>query len=119
MERERTFLQSWGPRVLAPIAFFVAATILILLVNDAIEDGSKPASSAPPADTTNVSTSPSGTGTTTTANGPARRTFYRIKPGDTLETVAAKKDTTVDDLIQLNPNIDPNNLQPGQRIRVS
>ena len=114
---ERSFLQSWGPRVLAPLAFFLAATILILLVNDAIEDGSKPASSAPPSET-NVSTSPSGTGTTT-PDGPAKRTFYRIKPGDTLETVANKKNTTVDDLIQLNPNIDPNNLQPGQRIRVS
>jgi len=112
---ERSFLHSWGPRVLAPLAFFLAATILILLVNDAIEDGSKPASSSPPTETS-VSTQESGTGTITTSR---KRTFYKIKPGDTLETVANKKDTTVLDLIQLNPNIDPNNLQPGQRIRVS
>jgi len=114
---ERSFLHAWGPRVLAPLAFFVAATILILLVNDAIEDGSKPASSSNTAPTvTSVSTSDAATGTTPR---PGKRAFYRIKPGDTLETVANKKNTTVDDLIQLNPNIDPNNLQPGQRIRVS
>ena len=114
---ERTFLQSWGPRVLAPVAFFLAATILILLVNDAIEDGQSPASSASaPADTSPSATEPSSTGTVST---PGKRTYYRIKPGDTLETVANKKNTTVDDLIQLNPNIDPNNLQPGQRIRIS
>jgi LysM repeat protein len=116
--RERNFLQSWGPRVLAPLAFFLAALILILLVNDAIESRSDSASSAATGDTTSVSTAPTATGTTTTP-GPTRRTFYRIKPGDTLETVAAKKNTSVDDLIQLNPNIDPNNLQPGQRIRIS
>lgn len=117
MQGERTFLQSWGPRVLAPLAFFVAATILILLVNSAIDDGQTPASSAPPpGDTSGAATQTSATGTVST---PAKRTYYRIKPGDTLETVAAKKDTTVDDLIQLNPNIDPNNLQPGQRIRIS
>jgi LysM repeat protein len=118
MARERSFMQSWGPRVLAPLAFFLAATVLILLVNNAIEKDSNPAASTP-ADTTSVSTAPTATGTTTTQGGPKKRTFYRIKPGDTLETVANKKNTTVDDLIQLNPNIDPNNLQPGQRIRVS
>ena len=116
MEHERTFLQSWGPRVLAPLAFFLAATILILLVNDAIEDGQTPASSAPPTETSPSATQTASTGTVAS---PGKRTYYRIKPGDTLETVANKKDTTVDDLIQLNPNIDPNNLQPGQRIRIS
>lgn len=115
MEDERNALKSWGPRLLAPLAFFVAATILILLVNNAIESGSS-ATSPPTTTPASVSTAETGTGTVTT---PGKRTFYRIKPGDTLETVAAKKNTTVDDLIQLNPNIDPNNLQPGQRIRVS
>ena len=116
MQGERTFLQSWGPRVLAPLAFFVAATILIVLVNNAIEDGQPTSSASPPGETSGAATETAVTGTVAT---PAKRTYYRIKPGDTLETVAAKKDTTVDDLIQLNPNIDPNNLQPGQRIRIS
>ena len=74
------------------------------------------AASRPTARSARSSVATVSTGTVTT---PGERTFYRIKAGDTLETVAAKKNTTVDDLIQLNPNIDPNNLQPGQRIRIS
>jgi LysM repeat protein len=113
----RAKLSEWGPRILAPLAFFVAATILILLVNNAIESGSDAAATTTPTSTSpaSVSTEPTGTGDVTTA-GP--RQFHRIKVGDTLETIAAQYETTVDDLIALNPNVDPNNLQPGRRIRV-
>jgi LysM repeat protein len=114
-EEERHPLKSWGPRLLAPLAFFVAATILILLVNNAIESDST-ATPQSTGTTPSVSTSETGTGTVTTPSG--KRRFYRIKVGDTLETVANKRDTSVEALIELNPNIDPNNLQPGQRIRV-
>jgi LysM repeat protein len=111
----RGTLAEWGPRILAPLAFFVAATILILLVNNAIEGGSDAAVSTGPTTTASVSTENTVTGGVTTA-GPRR--FHRIKVGDTLETIANQYDTTVEDLIALNPNIDPNNLQPGRRVRV-
>jgi LysM repeat protein len=42
-----------------------------------------------------------------------------VKVGDTLESIAAKFDTTVDDLLTLNPGIDPLALNPGQKIRVA
>lgn len=112
---------SWGMRVLAPLAFFAAATILILLVQDALNAGNETAS---PAVTETRATagggSPSaGAGTATVTTGPrARRRFYVIRSGDTLETVAARFQTTVEELVTLNPNIDPNALQPGQRIRI-
>jgi LysM repeat protein len=111
----RGSLAQWGPRILAPVVFFLAATVLILLVNSAIEGGSNAAATTTPTTTEGVSTQDTATGDITT-EGP--RKFYRIKVGDTLETIANQHDTTVDDLIALNPNIDPNNLQPGQRIRI-
>ena len=43
----------------------------------------------------------------------------QVKAGDTLESIAAKFDTTVDDLLALNPGIDPLALSPGQKIRVA
>ena len=43
----------------------------------------------------------------------------RAADGDTLESIAAKFDTTVDDLLALNPGIDPLALSPGQKIRVA
>jgi LysM repeat protein len=36
-----------------------------------------------------------------------------------LESIAAKFNTTVDDLLTLNPDVDPLALSPRQRIRVS
>jgi LysM repeat protein len=42
-----------------------------------------------------------------------------VQRGDTLESIAQKFDTTVDDLLRLNPDIDPLALSPGQRIRVA
>jgi LysM repeat protein len=42
-----------------------------------------------------------------------------VKEGDTLESIAERFGTTVEELIELNPNIDPLALSPGQRIRVS
>lgn len=110
--------QPWGARILAPLAFFAAATALVLVVNRALDGGSEAATTTPPPAA--VATETSATGTATDGeNVPRRdRQFHRIRPGDTLEAVANRYETTVDDLLRLNPNIEPNNLSPGQRIRV-
>jgi LysM repeat protein len=111
---------SWGMRVLAPLAFFAAATVLVLLVQNALNAGNETASpaprEAPPA--AGAPTAATGTGTETGTTPRQQRRFYVIRSGDTLETIAARFGTTVEDLVELNPNVDPNALQPGQRIRV-
>lgn len=43
---------------------------------------------------------------------------YVIQPGDTLWKIARRYCTTIDALLRANPNIDPNNLQIGQKICV-
>jgi len=99
--------------LVAPLAFFAAATILIVLVQRGLDGGST--------DTSTTATPPV-TSPTTTAGTPttqAKRRFYRVKRGDTLESIAARFDTTVDDLLTLNPDVDPLALSPRQRIRVS
>lgn len=108
---------SWGPRILAPVAFFAAATILIVIVNNSLSGNEERASpnASPPAATGAAATT---TGATTTRGAPTRRRFYRIQEGDTLEALALRFDTTVDDLLRLNPGIDANALTPGQRIRI-
>lgn len=67
--------------------------------------------------TTSVETRPAQTEpvrTTTTASS----RFYRVESGDTLESIAAAHDTSVEALLQLNPKVDPVALTVGQRIRV-
>jgi LysM repeat protein len=104
----------WAVRLAAPIAFFAAATVLIVLVQRGLSEGN----SASPSTTAPATTQPTTeTGGTTT--GPRRRRFYRVRAGDTLESIAARHDTTVADLLDLNPGIDPLALSPGQRVRIA
>lgn len=103
----------WAARLVAPLAFFGAATVFIILIQSGLNSGSTDTATTatPPA------TAPTTGGTTTPATG--RKKFYRVRSGDTLESIAAKFNTTVDDLLTLNPNVDPLALSPRQRIRVS
>jgi LysM repeat protein len=105
--------RAWAARLVAPVVFFAAATVLIILIEAGLNGGSN--STTTPS-TPTLST-PTGTAPTTT--GKAKKKFYRVRRGDTLESIAAKFDTTVDDLLQLNPTVDPLALSPGQKIRVS
>ena len=105
-------------RFAAPAAFLAAATIAVLLVRSALsEDGATPVTQ--PTTTAATTTQPPPTTTqrprtTTTAAGE----FYEIQAGDTLETIAADHGTTVEQLLVLNPELDPVALTVGQRIRV-
>jgi hypothetical protein len=114
---ERRDGTSWA-RLVAPVAFFAAATTLILIVHNSLQarpEEPQPRT-APTTRTTTGARAPGGTQTMTT---PARRQrFHRVQSGDTLESIAARYDTTVEQLLELNPEIDPLALSPGQRIRV-
>ena len=106
--------RTWIYRIAAPAAFFLAATILVVLIERGLDSSSTETSTtAAPTITT-----PATTPTTGTSTGKQKKQIYRVRPGDTLESIAAKFDSTVDDLLALNPGIDPLALSPGQKIRV-
>jgi len=42
--------------------------------------------------------------------------FWRVAAGDTLYSIASATGTTVEKLLELNPNVNPLNLQIGQDI---
>jgi LysM repeat protein len=104
----------WAARLAAPVAFFAAATALVIVVQSGLNGGSTETSPT----ATPTLTSPT-TSTPTTTGKKKKKRFYRVQRGDTLESIAAKFDTTVDDLVRLNPDVDPLALSPGQRVRVS
>jgi LysM repeat protein len=109
----------WAARLAAPVAFFLAATVLILLVNSGLSAGDESGNTTP---TTTVPTGTEPTGNSPTTTGQQRKRkklFYTVRSGDTLESIAARSDTDVETLLRLNPDIeDPLALQPGDRIRV-
>jgi hypothetical protein len=114
-ERSRV---AWGPRILAPLAFFAAVTVLVLVVHNSLNAESETASpTARPAATPTAATE-TGRGRAGTAPSRRGRRFYSIRAGDTLDAIALRFNTTVDDLLRLNPGINANSLTPGQRIRI-
>jgi LysM repeat protein len=107
-----------------PAAFLLAVTIAVLLIKAGL-DNSDATTNTATAPTTTARTTTQATTTklvlttpATTTTAPANAQYYVIKAGDTLGGIAAEYDTTVEELLTLNPDLDPNALQPGTRIRV-
>ena len=91
-------------RWLAPIAIVGILVAIGLVVRAELRSNPRP-----PA-TPVVATS----STQTTAAPP----FYVVKEGDSLSTIASKTGVPVGQIEALNPNVDPNVLHTGQRLRL-
>jgi hypothetical protein len=115
-------LRVWVARLAAPLAFFFAATVLVVLVQRGLESGDGEAGAnggttqVDTPTTTPTTTAPDGT--TTAPGGPCLAPRVRVRAGDTLESIAARCNVDVDQIIELNPGIDPLALTPGQRVRI-
>ena len=108
-------------RFAGPAAFLLAVTIAALLIRSGFESGGSGSGGTTAAitsttTTTEAATTTATTSTTTTTTG--AKEYYTIQTGDTLDTVAAKYGKTADDLLALNPGVDPHALRIGQKIRV-
>ena len=124
-DRRRRELARYG----APAAFLAAATVAVLLIKAGL--GGSDAGEATPtaailstiATTTTTPTRkvtvtaspPTTTGATPTSGAE----YYTVASGDTLGSIAAKYSTSVEELMRLNPGVDPTALHIGQKIRVS
>jgi LysM repeat protein len=105
----------WAARLAAPAAFFGAAIVLVVLVQQGL-DGAATETVANPGPA--LTAPPTTGGTTNTTSGKKR--FYRVRAGETLDSIAAKFETSVEELRRLNPDIDdPLALQVGERIRIA
>ena len=123
--RRRQELTRYG----APAAFLVAVTIAVILIKAGLNGGSGSTTTVGTLPTTSTATKPTTTklvltgpqaGTTTTATETTTpgAEYYVVESGDTLGSIAEKYSTTVDELMTLNPGIDPTALHIGQKIRV-
>jgi LysM repeat protein len=115
----------------APAAFLAAVTIAVILIKAGLDSGSgstttvglptTPTTTKAATTTTTklVLTGPrAGTTTTATETTTPGAEYYVVESGDTLGSIAEKYSTTVDELMTLNPGIDPTAMHIGQRIRV-
>jgi LysM repeat protein len=124
--RTRQQLTHYG----APAAFLAAVTIAVILIKAGLNSGAGstttlglPTTSTPTkaATTTTklvLSAPQAGTTTTGTDTTTPGAEYYVVQDGDTLGSIAGKYSATVDELMTLNPGIDPTAMHIGQRIRV-
>jgi LysM repeat protein len=93
-------------RVLAPLALLACAAAVLLVVQKTLKEDPAPSSA-----TTTTAT------TIRTTKASTRKT-YRVRSGDTLGAIAERVDVPVDRLLELNPDVDPQSLRAGQRLRL-
>jgi LysM repeat protein len=114
----------------APAAFLAAVTIAVILIKAGLSGGSG-STTTEALPTTSTATKPTTTTTKLVLTGPQATTtttvtetttpgaeYHVVESGDTLGSIAQKYNTIVDELMTLNPGIDPTALRIGQRIRV-
>ena len=102
-------------RLLAPLALVAFAVVVaaIVLGSGVLGDDEGGDTSARTSDL------PTATERTTTAERKQRRrATYTIKANDTLSGIAAETGTTVERLQELNPELDPQGLVAGQKIKL-
>jgi LysM repeat protein len=99
-------------RLLAPLALIVFLVVLVAVVLGSGVIGDDPGSD------TASTREPATTDTTPAKKQKAAPRNYTIKANDTLSAIAAKTGTTVERLQELNPELDPQGLVAGQKIKL-
>jgi LysM repeat protein len=96
-------------RFLAPLALLAVVAALFMVVQSSQTD---PDGNGSP----NRATDARPTATATPERKGPRR--YRVKVGDTPSSIAEKTGVPLEDILRLNPDLDPQTIQVGQRIRL-
>lgn len=98
-------------RVLAPLALAATLVAVVVVVQASRPESSKP-SSASPTTSQRTTTEPS-------RPARARRRVYVVKAGDTLTAIAERTGVALAEIQRLNPDVDPQALQTGQRLKLA
>jgi hypothetical protein len=101
----------WLVRYGLPAGFLLLATVAILLVRPALHGDAERPVLRKPAPAPQVTRERPRVRST-------RASAYSVRSGDTLATIAERFGTSVDELLVLNPGVDPNALRVGQPLRV-
>lgn len=104
-------------RVLALLALVGVSAALYAVVRGGTEEAGRGARSSPATSTTQEVTPASDSGADE-APTRSRRRRYTVKAGDTPSGIAEKTGVPVEELLDLNPDVDPQALQTGQRLKL-
>jgi LysM repeat protein len=106
-------------RLLAPAALIATFLALFLVIGaGGGGDGETPVESGgnQPAATKPSSTSKKPSSSEKPSTSSSKR--YTVKPGDTPSSIAEEAGIPLERLLELNPDIDPQALSPGQKLKL-
>lgn len=121
--------------MLAPISLVAFAVIFLIVIVSSLDGGSeskdkstrisqqqavkrKSERRTSTTQTTGTTGTTGATGATGTTGAFANRRVYVVRSGDTLVTIAARTGVPIEELLSLNPSIDPQGLVTGQRLKL-
>lgn len=95
--------------MLAPVALVVFGVtfLVVLFAGGGEDDAGDPARGAP------QQSADGGSG-----GGASGERSYTVEAGDTLDAIAGKTGVAVEELQQLNPDLDPQALATGQKVKL-
>jgi LysM repeat protein len=102
-------------RFLAPIALVAFAIALYSVIDDASKPAGDDSSARPTATATATKAKKSGS----KKSSKHKRKTYTVKAGDTPSGIAEKAGISLETLLELNPDLDPQALSPGQKLVLS
>jgi LysM repeat protein len=103
-------------RLLAPVA--LAATFVALFVVLAGGDGGEDEAPVGSGGAGSTATTPASSTSTKKPAEKKRAKRYTVKAGDTPSSIAEDAGIPLDKLLELNPDIDPQQLSPGQKLKL-
>jgi len=101
-------------RVLAPVALVVCALLFLFVVatsGGGGDDGEK-------SDSANTQTQSSGSSKPKKKAKKTKGSTYTVKTGDTLGSISESTGVGVEQLQELNPQLDPQALVSGQKLKI-
>ena len=109
-------------RWLAPLALLAAVLAVLMVYSSSTGDGESGSDGGSrteerargSTDEEQGETETTGRTSTTT-----QRKTYVVKSGDTLALISERTDVPVEDLLELNPDVDPNSLSVGEKIKLT
>jgi LysM repeat protein len=119
-------------RVLAPIALLIFGIVFLIVVFSSLsgpprtpvrtvgDDGqSKVKTTKTEEDPATSETTTDELGTDPSTTLVTTKSTYTVKTGDTLEGISSKTGIDVDELLALNPDLDPQALTPGSKLTLT
>ena len=100
-------------RYIVPLALAASVTATYLIVHHAISDKHSSSTTS-----TVLTTSTVAHRHGNAAPGSSKAKFYVVKSGDSLSGIAVKTGVPMTTIESLNPHLNPNALQPSQRLRL-